>query len=130
MLSRQHGKIRAVARACAAQSKFGARLEPFMVADAQFFEGRTLDIITQAESIASHGALIAADYGSYTAASAMVETADRVTEDEGSLSSTCSWSAPSGRSAAASTGRASRSTRTSCGACRWPAGRRASRTAR
>ncbi|MWJ66556.1 DNA repair protein RecO [Clavibacter michiganensis subsp. michiganensis] len=86
MLSRQHGKIRAVAKGVRrTQSKFGARLEPFMVADAQFFEGRTLDIITQAESIASYGALIAADYGSYTAASAMVETADRVTEDEGSL---------------------------------------------
>ncbi|OUE26884.1 DNA repair protein RecO [Clavibacter michiganensis] len=86
MLSRQHGKIRAVAKGVRrTQSKFGARLEPFMVADAQFFEGRTLDIITQAESIASYGALIATDYGSYTAASAMVETADRVTEDEGSL---------------------------------------------
>jgi DNA repair protein RecO (recombination protein O) len=70
MLSRQHGKIRAVAKGVRrTQSKFGARLEPFMVADAQFFEGRTLDIITQAESIASYGALIASDYGSYTAAS-------------------------------------------------------------
>jgi DNA repair protein RecO (recombination protein O) len=86
MLSRQHGKIRAVAKGVRrTASKFGARLEPFMVADAQFYEGRSLDIVTQAETIGSYGAEITRDYGSYTAASAMVETADRVTEDEGSL---------------------------------------------
>lgn len=86
MLSRQHGKIRAVAKGVRrTASKFGSRLEPFMVADAQFYEGRSLDIITQAESIGSYGAAITADYGSYTAASAMVETADKLTEDDGSL---------------------------------------------
>jgi DNA repair protein RecO (recombination protein O) len=86
MLSRQHGKIRAVAKGVRrTASKFGARLEPFMVADAQFYEGRSLDIVTQAETIGSYGAEITRDYASYTAASAMVETADRVTEDEGSL---------------------------------------------
>lgn len=86
MLSRQHGKIRAVAKGVRrTASKFGARLEPFMVADAQFFEGRTLDIITQAESIGAYGAAITSDYGSYTAASAMVETADKLTEEDGSL---------------------------------------------
>jgi DNA repair protein RecO (recombination protein O) len=86
MLSRQHGKIRAVAKGVRrTASKFGARLEPFMVADAQFYEGRSLDIVTQADTIGSYGAEITRDYASYTAASAMVETADRVTEDEGSL---------------------------------------------
>ena len=86
MLSRQHGKIRAVAKGVRrTASKFGSRLEPFMVADAQFYEGRSLDIITQAESIGSYGAAITSDYGSYTAASAMVETADKLTEDDGSL---------------------------------------------
>jgi len=86
MLSRQHGKIRAVAKGVRrTASKFGSRLEPFMVADVQLFEGRTLDIITQAESLGSYGALIAADYASYTAATAMVETADKLTDDDGSL---------------------------------------------
>lgn len=86
MLSRQHGKIRAVAKGVRrTASKFGSRLEPFMVADAQFYEGRSLDIITQAESIGSYGAAITSDYGCYTAASAMVETADKLTEDDGSL---------------------------------------------
>ncbi|MCU1570017.1 MAG: recO [Naasia sp.] len=86
MLSRQHGKIRAVARGVRkTSSKFGARLEPFMLVDVQLHEGRTLDVITQAESLASYGAIIAADYAAYTAANAMVETADKLTEGEGSL---------------------------------------------
>ena len=86
MLSRQHGKIRAVAKGVRrTASKFGARLEPFMVADVQLYEGRSLDIVTQAESLGSYGADITSDYASYTAASVMVETADKVTSDNGSL---------------------------------------------
>ena len=86
MLSRQHGKIRAVAKGVRrTSSKFGARLEPFMLVDVQLYEGRSLDVITQAESLASYGAPIAADYAAYTAANAMVETADKLTEGERSL---------------------------------------------
>ena len=86
LLTRAHGKVRAVAKGVRRTgSKFGARLEPFMVADVQLYEGRSLDIITQAESLGSYGALITADYDSYTAASVMVETADKLTESEGSL---------------------------------------------
>jgi DNA repair protein RecO (recombination protein O) len=86
LLTRQHGKVRAVAKGVRRTgSKFGSRLEPFMVADIQLYEGRSLDVVTQAESLGSYGADIAADYASYTAANAMVETADRVTEAESSL---------------------------------------------
>lgn len=86
MLTRQHGKVRAVARGVRrTASKFGARLEPFMVADVQFYEGRSLDTITQAVTLGSYGAVISNDYASYTAATAMVETADKVTEHEPSL---------------------------------------------
>jgi len=86
LLSRSHGKIRAVAKGVRRTgSKFGARLEPFMVVDAQFYEGRSLDIVTQAESLGSYGAEITSDYGRYTAANVMVETADKVTDDDGSL---------------------------------------------
>jgi DNA repair protein RecO (recombination protein O) len=86
MLSRQHGKIRAVAKGVRrTASKFGARLEPMMVVDVQLYEGRSLDIVTQAESLGSYGADIASDYGSYTAAAVMIETADKVTDDSGSL---------------------------------------------
>jgi len=83
MLSRRHGKIRAVAKGVRrTSSRFGARLEPFMVADVQLYTGRSLDIVQQADSLGSYGADIAADYERYTAASAMVETADRLSEAE------------------------------------------------
>jgi len=86
MLSRNHGKIRAVAKGVRrTASKFGARLEPMMVADLQLYEGRSLDIVQQAESLGSYGAVIAGDYASYTAGSVMVETADKLTEAEAGL---------------------------------------------
>ena len=83
MLSRRHGKLRAVAKGVRrTSSKFGARLEPFMVADVQLYQGRTLDIVQQAESLGAYGAAIVNDYDSYTAAHAMVETADRLGDSE------------------------------------------------
>ncbi len=86
LLSREHGKIRAVAKGVRrTSSRFGARLEPFMVVDAQFYEGRSLDIVQQAETLGAYGGDIVGDYASYTAANAMVETADRLTDDGNSL---------------------------------------------
>ncbi|MFT4212732.1 MAG: DNA repair protein RecO, partial [Microbacterium sp.] len=83
MLGRRHGKIRAVAKGVRrTSSRLGARLEPFMVADAQFYAGRTLDIVQQAETLGTYGADIAADYDRFTAASAMAETADRLGDAE------------------------------------------------
>ena len=83
MLSRRHGKVRAVAKGVRrTSSRFGARLEPFMVADVQLYQGRSLDIVQQAESLGSYGASIAADYEAYTSAHAMVEAADRLNEAE------------------------------------------------
>lgn len=85
LLTKSHGKVRAVAKGVRrTSSKFGARLEPFMVADVQLYEGRSLDTIQQAETIASYGADIVNDYSRFTAANVMVETADKVTELEGS----------------------------------------------
>ncbi|MBA8816031.1 DNA repair protein RecO (recombination protein O) [Microbacterium halimionae] len=87
MLSRRHGKIRAVAKGVRrTSSKFGSRLEPFMVADVQLYIGRSLDVIQQAESLGSYGSEIVAHYDRYTAASAMVETADRLGDAEASTS--------------------------------------------
>ncbi|MEJ1092626.1 DNA repair protein RecO [Microbacterium istanbulense] len=83
LLSRRHGKIRAVAKGVRrTSSKFGSRLEPFMVADVQLYQGRSLDIVQQAESLGAYGADIAADYDRFTAANAMVETADRLNDAE------------------------------------------------
>lgn len=82
MLGKRHGKIRAVAKGVRrTTSRFGSRLEPFMVVDLQCYEGRSLDVIQQAESIGTYGAPIVADYASFTAANAIVETADRLTDE-------------------------------------------------
>ncbi|MEI5617652.1 recombination protein O N-terminal domain-containing protein, partial [Streptomyces brasiliscabiei] len=75
--------MRAVAKGVRrTSSRFGSRLEPFMVADVQLYQGRTLDIVQQAESLGAYGADIAQHYDRYTTASAMVETADRLNEAE------------------------------------------------
>ena len=55
LLTKEHGRIRAVAKGIRrTKSRFGARLEPFMVVDVQCYEGRNLDTVTQAESLATH----------------------------------------------------------------------------
>jgi DNA repair protein RecO (recombination protein O) len=83
MLSRRNGKIRAVAKGVRrTSSRLGARVEPFMVADVLLYRGRSLDVIQQADSLGSYGADIVVQYDRYTAANAMVETADRLNEAE------------------------------------------------
>lgn len=82
MLGKRRGKIRAVAKGVRrTSSRFGSRLEPCMVVDLQCYEGRSLDVIQQAESLGSYGAAISADYASFTAANVIVETADRLTDE-------------------------------------------------
>ncbi|MFD1722159.1 DNA repair protein RecO [Amnibacterium endophyticum] len=82
MLGRRRGKIRAVAKGVRrTSSRFGARLEPAMVVDLQCYEGRSLDVIQQAESIGTYGASIATDYAGFTAANVILETADRLTDE-------------------------------------------------
>ncbi len=82
ILTKEHGQIRAVAKGVRkTTSRFGARLEPFMVADLQLYEGKNLDTVSQAEQLASYGAQIVADYPKYTAANAMVEAAERLTRE-------------------------------------------------
>src|SRR3954453_21576572 len=83
LLTRRHGRVRAVAKGVRRTgSRFGARVEPFMQVDLQLHEGRTLDTVTQAETIAPFGERIAADYGRYTAGTAVLETAERLTAEE------------------------------------------------
>lgn len=81
LLTKHHGQVRAVAKGVRrTSSRFGARLEPFMVADLQLVSGRTLDIVTQAVAIGAYGSSIAADYGRFTVAAAMTETAEKLTD--------------------------------------------------
>jgi DNA repair protein RecO (recombination protein O) len=83
LLTREHGRVRAVAKGVRrTSSKFGARLEPFMHVDVQLYTGRSLDIVTQAETLAPYGERVVADYARYTAGTAMLETAERFTAEE------------------------------------------------
>jgi DNA repair protein RecO (recombination protein O) len=82
MISRRHGKVRAVGKGVRrTSSRFGARLEPGSHVDVQFHTGRTLDIVTQAESLGAYGASLAGDYPRWTAASAICETTDQLTDE-------------------------------------------------
>ncbi|MCT1606136.1 DNA repair protein RecO [Nesterenkonia massiliensis] len=83
VLTAFNGLIRGVAKGVRrTTSKFGATLEPFMMADVQFVHGRSLEIITQAQGRAAYGTMIAADYEKYMAASAMAEAAERIAEHD------------------------------------------------
>jgi len=83
LLTRERGKVRAVAKGVRrTKSKFGARLEPFSRVDLLVFEGKSLDIITQAESLNAFGQDLALDYSLWTAGQTMLETADRLTPED------------------------------------------------
>ncbi|RYU09404.1 DNA repair protein RecO [Nocardioides iriomotensis] len=110
LLSREHGRIRAVAKGVRrTTSRFGSRLEPFTHVDLQLAEGRSLDVITQAETLHPFGARVGADYERYTAGTVMLETAERlVVEDKepalqqflllvGALRAMCEQDRPAGQ---------------------------------
>jgi DNA repair protein RecO (recombination protein O) len=83
LLTRRHGRVRAVAKGVRRTgSRLGSRVEPFMHIDLQLYEGRSLDIVTQVETIAPYGERIATDYGRYTAGTAILETSERLTAEE------------------------------------------------
>lgn len=82
VLTRGRGKVRTVAKGVRrTKSRFGARLEPGMHVDLQCYIGRNLDTVTQAETLDSWGDVAARDYARWTSASAILETADRLTEE-------------------------------------------------
>ena len=83
LLTRRQGRVRAVAKGVRrTKSKFGGRLEPFSHVDLQLYAGRNLDIVTQAETLDPFGPVLAADYPRYTCATAIAETAERLTAEE------------------------------------------------
>ena len=83
LLTREHGKVRAVGKGVRrTSSRFGARLEPFMVVDVQLHAGRSLDTVTQAETVGPYARRICEDYALYTAGTVMLETAERLVADE------------------------------------------------
>ena len=83
VLTKRHGRVRAVAKGVRrTRSKFGATVEPFSHVDLQLYAGRSLDIVVQAESLTSYGERLVTDYGRYTAGTAVLETAERLTAEE------------------------------------------------
>ncbi|MGH3457059.1 DNA repair protein RecO [Aeromicrobium sp.] len=84
LLTRDRGLVRAVARGVRkTTSRFGGRLEPFMHVDLQLAEGRSLDVITQVETISAFARDLGGDYPAYTAGTAMLETAERLVQEDG-----------------------------------------------
>lgn len=83
VLTRRNGRVRAVAKGVRrTRSRFGARLEPFSHVSLQIAEGRSLDVVTEAVTLDGFGADLAGDYGRYTAGTAMLEAAERLTAEE------------------------------------------------
>jgi len=81
--TRGHGKVRAVAKGVRkTKSKFGARLEPMSHVALQLYEGRELDIVTQAESI-DHFRAIRDDLDRLARASSMLEAVDQMSQEGG-----------------------------------------------
>jgi DNA repair protein RecO (recombination protein O) len=77
-VTERHGKVRAVAKGVRkTKSKFGARLEPTSHVALQLYEGRELDIVTQAESV-DHFRPIRNDLDRLTRAVTMLEAADQI----------------------------------------------------
>ncbi len=83
LLTRHHGRVRAVARGVRkTTSRWGSRLEPFTHVDLQLAEGRSLDVITQAETITPFSVSLGGDYDRYTSGTVMLETAERLAQED------------------------------------------------
>ncbi|HZJ06622.1 MAG TPA: DNA repair protein RecO [Nocardioidaceae bacterium] len=83
LLTRANGRVRAVAKGVRrTTSRFGSRLEPFTHVDLQLAVGRSLDVVTQAETLAPYAAQLGSDYERYTAGTVMLETAERFVVEE------------------------------------------------
>lgn len=90
VFTRSNGKVRAVAKGVRkTKSRFGGRLEPFTLIDVMLYRGRSLDTVTQVHVLDSFKT-VRADYGSFTAASALAEITEKITEERESQFSTYS----------------------------------------
>ena len=77
LLAADGHQVRAVAKgARRSKSHLGARVEPFSVLDLLLHTGRSLDIVTEAETFATHDAL-RADYDRTMAASVVADLLDK-----------------------------------------------------
>ncbi len=81
MLTRQHGKVRAVAKGVRrTTSKFGGRLEPLSHVAVLCWQGRELDIVNQAEVLAGFRA-VREDLSRVSKAFTVLEVADQLAQE-------------------------------------------------
>jgi DNA repair protein RecO (recombination protein O) len=81
--TRGRGKVRAVAKGVRkTKSRFGARLEPTSHVALQLYEGRDLDVVTQAESLDAFRG-IRDDLDRIARASSMLEVVDQMVQEGG-----------------------------------------------
>jgi DNA repair protein RecO (recombination protein O) len=82
VMTARHGKVRAVAKGVRKpKSRFGGRVEPLSHASFLFYEGRSLDIVSQAESI-DHFRVVREDLDRLTAGVALLEVVDQVAQEK------------------------------------------------
>ena len=78
LLASDGHQVRAVAKGLRKPGgRFGARLEPFAVVDLLLYTGRSLDIVTEAQTVATH-ALLREDFDRSAAASVGVDVLDKI----------------------------------------------------
>jgi len=81
LYTRGRGKVRAVAKGVRrTRSKFGSRLEPASIVQLQLYEGRNLDIVTQAERSVTLGNL-RSNLDSYGRCAILLEAVDQVANE-------------------------------------------------
>ena len=79
LLTRDRGVVRAVAKGVRrSRSHFGSRVQPFVELDVQLYHGKNLESLTGADTVTYFASGIIGDYDRYTAASAVVETAAKM----------------------------------------------------
>jgi DNA repair protein RecO (recombination protein O) len=81
LLTAEHGKVRAIAKGIRkTKSRFGGRLEPLTHVSLLLYQGRELDIVSQAETIDPTRPLME-DLDRLTQGLALLEAVDRLTPD-------------------------------------------------
>ncbi len=81
LMTERHGKVRAVVKGVRkTKSRFGARLEPLVHVSLLFYEGRELDIVTQAE-VVEFFRPVREDLSRLAKASALLEATDQLAQE-------------------------------------------------
>ena len=81
LLTRERGVVRGVAKGVRrSKSRFGSRLQVLVEIDVQLYEGRNLHSITDADTVQFLAAGVIDDFPRYTAALAVLEASERLSE--------------------------------------------------